>query len=212
MVGQDEAVFGDVACLSRWTLHGTWEGDVCGGEGRLPLVRPHVEEPGDFLLVCVICEHCHDAFVSEDHVAEGGPAVDVHGLCWWGVDVIENARVLEGCGVIAGVDEVFVSEEDGDHLETMFVEPAFDFGQVCFESACVQFVAARVAEHDCVVHIMRFALDTTDSIIQLGGDIEDLVACCVAVDVEGAVVGYDISNIAVLSIAELGVSVAFHVI
>lgn len=58
---------------------------------------------------------------------------------------------------------------------------------------------------------MRFALNTTDSIIQLGGDIEDLVACCVAMDVEGTVVGHDIRNITVLSIAELGVSIAFHI-
>lgn len=54
----------------------------------------------------------------------------------------------------------------------------------------------------------RAVLTTTDTIIELGGHIEILVACCVMRLVKGTVVSNDVSDVAVFSVAKSGITVA----
>jgi hypothetical protein len=51
-------------------------------------------------------------------------------------------------------------------------------------------------------------LTATDTIVELGGHIEILVACGVVRLVKGTVVSDDVSDIAILAVAKLGIAVA----
>lgn len=74
VVGEVESAFGDVVGLVRGALYGAGEGGGGWGEGCLPLVGPHVEEPGDlggwFLVLFAM------RFALDDAIGEGRTA------CW----------------------------------------------------------------------------------------------------------------------------------
>lgn len=66
-----------------------------------------------------------------------------------------------------------------------------------------------MAEHDSIVHIVGFELESTYAIVKLGGYIQSLVACYVAVDSKGTVVRYNISDVAIFPGAEVIVAITF---
>ena len=112
-----EVVVGHVHPVGPWQRSGPigWrplgcagEGGVSGGEGCLPHLAELVEEPGNGGLVSLVVEHHDDAFVGEDHFGQSGPVIEAHRHLWRSVEVIDQARVLDWSGVVAGLDEVGV--------------------------------------------------------------------------------------------------------
>jgi len=54
----------------------------------------------------LIVEHHYDTFVGEDHFSKRGPVIYAHWDLRRGVDVVDQAGILDGSGVVSRVCKV----------------------------------------------------------------------------------------------------------
>ena len=88
--------------------------------------------------------------------------------------------------------------------------PGADVREVFFCCANVEEVAGGVAIGDgvCGGVVVGFACEETDAVVQLVEDSQLLVGGCVVGGYEGAVMGANVSYVAVFSEAEFGIVIA----
>lgn len=146
VVGHVHPFLAGLAGLVRGPLGGAGEVAVRGGKGRLPHLAELVQEPGDGGLVGLVVEHDDGPLLAEDHLPQGRPRVQGHGQGGRSVDVPDQARVDDGGGEVARVDEVVVADQDGDDVGGVRPKPLGHLGQVVLQRADVEQVARRVTE------------------------------------------------------------------
>lgn len=67
--------------------------------------------------------------------------------------------ICEWCGIVPGIDEVFIAEDDGDDFVSVVVQPLLHSNQIILQCACVQLVTASVTEVNVVLIVVCFALN-----------------------------------------------------
>lgn len=110
--------------------------------------------------------------------------------------------------VVADVNIVAVDNKDSHDIVGVALHPCGNLLELGLKRSCVEKIASGVATVDCVVHQMCFSLYHADAVIELSGDPECLIATSIAWDNKGRVVGADLGDVAVFTVAELSVAIA----
>lgn len=177
-------------------------------ERRLPHVGELIEDIRDLGLIGIVVHKDNDTLLGEDELGEGWPVVQTHGDIWWLVKIWTQSAVLEGCSVVTYFHVVGVYDQEGDYIVGIRFDPCRDGFELALIGAGVQEGTGRVATVDCVVDIVRFALDHADTVVQLGCDVVFLVTESVASNIESGIVSTHFGDVAVLSVTEFGIIVA----
>lgn len=169
--GDIEVVVGDVHVVlagvllgeSGRALDGAGESWVLRAEGRLPDVGELVEDVRDGLLVGPVVHKHDDTVVVEDHLAEGGPLILVHGDVGRGVEVLGKAGVLNGWNEVLDDGQVGVTDEDGEDFEGVLLQPSDNGLELRLPSAGVEEIAGGVAVVEGLVDPVDLALHCRES-------------------------------------------------
>lgn len=203
-----QIISGGLLVKIRGTLSGAREGTVGGREGSFPHVSELIKEVGVLCLVCIVIHEGDNTLLRQNHLRKGRPLVQTHRNVWRLIEVVSQVGLLENVAVVSGLDEIAVDDQEGHDIVRMVANPGGDFVELAEISSGIEEVAACVATVNGAVHVVGLALNHADTIVELNSDRAVLVGCKVSSLVECGVVSDDLSDVAILAVAELGVVVA----
>ena len=192
----------------RRPLHRTWKRWINRIKRRLPNLAELVQEPRHGGLVRVVVQEHNDALPAEDHLRQQRPVIQAHGHPRRHVQVRREPARLDGRHKVRDGPQVAVTDEDGHDVERVRLDPARNGGQVGLHGPGIEQVARRVAVVQGAVQHVRLALQHAHAVVELGDDIQRLVAGGGVGPGEHGVVRGDLRDVAVPARAKLWVVVA----
>lgn len=179
-------------------------------KGSLPHVAELINPPRVGRLVGHIIQQKDHAGIEDDHLGQGGPGGQVHGLVGRSVNVVQDARRVDVVYVQVRRRVIAVLEQDCDNVKTVGRNPVLDFGEPVCDGASVEDVARGMAEvRDAVVGIpVHLTLKKPHTVVELLRHIQGLVGGEVSRPHEGRVVASHHGDVAVFAVAQLYIVVA----
>ena len=88
----------------------------------------------------MIVKHHDDTFVSDDHFRQCRPVVDAHWDLRRGIDVVNQARILDGSCIMSRVCLVGIDHQDGNDVVRVRLEPSDDGDKIALQRTSIENV------------------------------------------------------------------------